>query len=591
GLGCYTFVRPFKEFPAQSRKYKLILTIASQTLSQLALDFTEQYMYTLLGSFRNKMIFGDVTPYDAKIFSDMFGEKEEFKESESEQGISPMQDNPVSRLGSTYQKSKEVVMSPGDIMAQGAFICAARIVQDNHVQPVQQITSNFVPKEEFSKAIIRVGEKTGQYWEMERTRLINEAVQKANPMKHVDAHNMKQIESLSPVEDGGNESETPIEKDEQQIVSLEAFKDNKVVEDIESNVGKSILSFESEQGESLEKDGIAEELYHDAKAFVIDKQQVSPSLLQRKYRIGYVQAARLVEKLEQNLVVSPYVGGSPRKVLISREERNNILPEDVSENLIGIHEEEIPKAIKPKERTILNEDKAVELEESSFKDILYDDAVTYVKETQDASASALKDKFNITDTRATRLIDALERNGIIGQDMRDHDMQVERLPNDLEVDVDITELNKDLAYTLAQHEWAPPIEQMPLGATIEIKEEPIMVTEVKEKESQEQPTSDSKESNTSKMENILEPEVARIYESISHTIQENIAQESTLQQTDEGKEEQSFSRMTIEERRKYIREQQRKMYVEEPSVLKEPATKKNTSNASDPHLNNIFDNM
>ncbi len=62
-------VRPFKEFPAQSRKYKVILTIASQTLSQLALDFTEQYMFTLLGSFRNKMIFGDVTPYDAKKFS------------------------------------------------------------------------------------------------------------------------------------------------------------------------------------------------------------------------------------------------------------------------------------------------------------------------------------------------------------------------------------------------------------------------------------------------------------------------------------------------------------------------------------------
>lgn len=44
-------------------------------------------------------------------------------------------------------------------MAQGAFICAARIVQDNHVQPVQQITSNFVPKEEFAQAIIQVDTK------------------------------------------------------------------------------------------------------------------------------------------------------------------------------------------------------------------------------------------------------------------------------------------------------------------------------------------------------------------------------------------------------------------------------------------------
>ncbi|MCT4572894.1 TraG/TraD/VirD4 family protein, partial [Bacillus thuringiensis] len=226
GLGCYTFVRPFKEFPAQSRKYKVILTIASQTLSQLALDFTEQYMFTLLGSFRNKMIFGDVTPYDAKIFSDMFGEKEEFKEAESEQGISPMQDNPVSRLGSTYQKAKEVVMSPGDIMGQGAFICAARIVQDNHVQPVQQITSNFVPKEEFAHALIQVEERTGQYWENERLRLINESIAKANPMKHVDAENMKKLQPLPPIQEDEIKQNSSIEINEEQqhIVSLDDYK-------------------------------------------------------------------------------------------------------------------------------------------------------------------------------------------------------------------------------------------------------------------------------------------------------------------------------------------------------------------------------
>lgn len=109
-------VRPFKEFPAQSRKYKLILTIASQTLSQLALDFTEHYMLTLLGSFRNKMVFGDVTPYDAKIFSELFGEKEVFTQSDSEQNVSPMQDSPVSRMGASYQKTKDVIMSPADIM-------------------------------------------------------------------------------------------------------------------------------------------------------------------------------------------------------------------------------------------------------------------------------------------------------------------------------------------------------------------------------------------------------------------------------------------------------------------------------------------
>ncbi|MED1373070.1 conjugal transfer protein TraG, partial [Bacillus paranthracis] len=177
------------------------------------------------------------TPYDAKIFSDMFGEKEEFKEAESEQGISPMQDNPVSRLGSTYQKAKEVVMSPGDIMGQGAFICAARIVQDNHVQPVQQITSNFVPKEEFAHALIQVEERTGQYWENERLRLINESIAKANPMKHVDAENMKKIQPLPPIQEDEIKQNSSIETNEEQqhIVSLEDYKEHKSQNEILPN--------------------------------------------------------------------------------------------------------------------------------------------------------------------------------------------------------------------------------------------------------------------------------------------------------------------------------------------------------------------
>ncbi|CAM4412533.1 hypothetical protein BAMA111019_23860 [Bacillus manliponensis] len=166
-------VRPFKEFPAQSRKYKLILTIASQTLSQLALDFSEHFMFTLLGSFRNKMIFGDATPYDAEIFSKLFGQKETFAQSDSEQSISPLQDSPESRMGASYQKTKEDVMSPADIMNQGAFICAVRIVKNNSVQPVQQITSNFVLNKEFIKAIIQTDPEKLNIWLDDRRKLIH----------------------------------------------------------------------------------------------------------------------------------------------------------------------------------------------------------------------------------------------------------------------------------------------------------------------------------------------------------------------------------------------------------------------------------
>ncbi|PIE91702.1 conjugal transfer protein TraG, partial [Bacillus fungorum] len=457
-------VRPFKEFPAQSRKYKVILTIASQTLSQLALDFTEQYMFTLLGSFRNKMIFGDVTPYDAKIFSDMFGEKEEFKEAESEQGISPMQENPVSRLGSTYQKSKEVVMSPGDIMAQGAFICAARIVQDNHVQPVQQITSNFVPKEEFAQAVIQVDEDMGRYWENERLRLINESIAKANPMKHVDAENMKKIQPLPPMQEDEIEqnSSTKTNGEKQHIVSLNDYKENKSQNETLPNE-PAAMNLQGAINDEAEN-----KLYEEIKGFIIESQQVSPSLLQRKFRIGYMKAMQYIEKLEQNLVVSSYTGDGHRKVLISN---NSSITEETSINTNHSSDNTISQEV-----TILSEDKGTVQEETSFfKDILYDDVVSFVKESGTASISVLQDTFKISYTRASRLIEALQRNGelpviaeethlesirteikepVVKEDIKETiDIELPPMEECYEINMEVAELNKELSITMLEQDW------------------------------------------------------------------------------------------------------------------------------------------
>jgi S-DNA-T family DNA segregation ATPase FtsK/SpoIIIE len=44
---------------------------------------------------------------------------------------------------------------------------------------------------------------------------------------------------------------------------------------------------------------------------------VSPSLLQRRLRIGYLKAARLIELLEQEGVVGPREEGESRKVLVA----------------------------------------------------------------------------------------------------------------------------------------------------------------------------------------------------------------------------------------------------------------------------------
>ncbi|MEZ2368566.1 MULTISPECIES: DNA translocase FtsK [Bacillus] len=566
-------VRPFKEFPAQSRKYKVILTIASQTLSQLALDFTEQYMFTLLGSFRNKMIFGDVTPYDAKIFSDMFGETEEFKESESEQGISPMQENPVSRLGSTYQKLKEVVMSPGDIMAQGAFICAARIVQDNHVQPVQQITSNFVPKEEFAQAIIQVEIKSGQYWETERLRLIEESIAKSNPMKHVDANNKKQIESFPPMHGDKIEQNNSIETNTVENVTF-------------PNYFKGV----SQQGNVIEE--TENKLYEEIKAFVIESQQISPSLLQRKFRISHIKAVKFIEKLEQNHIVSTYTGNSPRKVLISNNNNTLILSKDSQINTTPSSNTDLDNTTS-RENSIPNEKSEAKQEETGFfKDILYDDVVAFVKASGNSSIHALQNAFKIDYTRASRLQDALQRNGELPNITKETHREIvgpkknmELAERKKEVSNTMLEPKRDIDYPI---HLGIPVETDPLQKKLLTEG---LITTVLEETKTDMKTNlkpATKTVNPTK-ENKLDEEVAKVYESISITVHQNL-EKNMVENTRNNEEQHEDKHIDYKERKKNLKAKQKNTYNNTNSLLnKNQQQNKNTSNVMSKELDDFFD--
>ena len=67
-------------------------------------------------------------------------------------------------------------------------------------------------------------------------------------------------------------------------------------------------------GIEYEKD----DLYDEASRIVVSSGQVSISYLQRKMRIGFSRAARLVDMMEAEGLVSPGVGGKPREVLVDR---------------------------------------------------------------------------------------------------------------------------------------------------------------------------------------------------------------------------------------------------------------------------------
>ncbi|CUK68537.1 DNA translocase FtsK [Listeria monocytogenes] len=59
---------------------------------------------------------------------------------------------------------------------------------------------------------------------------------------------------------------------------------------------------------------VTDELYHEAVELVVEMQIASVSMLQRKFRIGYNRAARLIDEMEQRGVVGPHEGSKPRRV-------------------------------------------------------------------------------------------------------------------------------------------------------------------------------------------------------------------------------------------------------------------------------------
>lgn len=76
-------------------------------------------------------------------------------------------------------------------------------------------------------------------------------------------------------------------------------------------------------GESLDDDdGESDPLYDEAVAFVTETQRVSVSSVQRKFRIGYNRAARIVEQMEHSGVVSSAASNGQRDVLAPRPPRD-----------------------------------------------------------------------------------------------------------------------------------------------------------------------------------------------------------------------------------------------------------------------------
>lgn len=98
--------------------------------------------------------------------------------------------------------------------------------------------------------------------------------------------------------------------------SQEISYDSKIAEEIEKNAATD----NSKSSESKVSDGNIDPVMSEAIKCIIEAGQASTSLLQRRLRIGYARAGRLIDEMEQMGIVGPYEGSKPRQVLINYQQ-------------------------------------------------------------------------------------------------------------------------------------------------------------------------------------------------------------------------------------------------------------------------------
>jgi S-DNA-T family DNA segregation ATPase FtsK/SpoIIIE len=110
------------------------------------------------------------------------------------------------------------------------------------------------------------------------------------------------------------------DKEVEKVVSFiknqaNATYDDEIMSKIESEAAK-----EKSSSSSSKSDGDGDDMTEAAIEVVVEAGQASTSLLQRKLKLGYARAARIVDELEEKGIVGPYEGSKPRKVLITKQQ-------------------------------------------------------------------------------------------------------------------------------------------------------------------------------------------------------------------------------------------------------------------------------
>lgn len=95
--------------------------------------------------------------------------------------------------------------------------------------------------------------------------------------------------------------------------SVEVEYDDEIINNIENEVSNT----------EFEEDDV-DDLFYEAVKIVLDEDSASISLLQRKMKIGYARAGRIIDEMESRKIVGKQEGSKPRKILIGYDYLNNL---------------------------------------------------------------------------------------------------------------------------------------------------------------------------------------------------------------------------------------------------------------------------
>ncbi len=101
----------------------------------------------------------------------------------------------------------------------------------------------------------------------------------------------------------------------------EANYDESIIENIEremEQVGSSASGGDS--GDYDDENTERDKMFYEAVELILENGQASVAMFQRKFKMGYQRAAKLIDQMEKYKIIGPYEGTKPRQVLITRQE-------------------------------------------------------------------------------------------------------------------------------------------------------------------------------------------------------------------------------------------------------------------------------